>query len=225
MDDISQALGGERPKTPVEEAWHAEQERKKYDIIRVKNPTNQDFYVKYDTGRYQKIPANSTVDVPRYIATRYITHQKDAIIHAMSQTKHDEYMKEREAKGLPRYKSKWEENEETYSSSEYPKTNDDKLMEQVISDLWVGLVYEFGRDVPPQSMDPRAGEVNLTPQDVRIMEKFEKRKVDPNEQPSHTFAATPIPAPSVTPPPPAPESNFSKLSEALSPAEITNETS
>ena len=224
MDDIFQEMGGARPKTPIEEAWHQEQERKKYDIIRVKNPTSQDFYVKYDTNRFQKIAANSTVDVPRYIAVRYITHQKDAIIHAMAQQKHDEYMKERDEKGLPRYKSKYEENEETYNSSEYPKSNDPKLMEQIISDLWVGLVYEFGRDIPPQTMDPRAGEVNLTPADVQIMEKLDKKRVDPEDQPVTTYTSAPIPSSPIASAP-LPESGFSKLSQALSPDDITNEAS
>ena len=223
MDDLLNELGGTRPKTPIEEAWHQEQERKKYDIIRVANPTDKDFYVKYDTGRFQKIPAQSTIDVPRYIAVRYVAHQKDAIIHWMAQEQHDKYIKEREEKGLPRYKSKYEENEETYNSAEYPKTNDPKLMQEVMDKLWIGLVYEFGRDVPPSSIDPRSGEVDLKPAEVKIMEQMDKRRVDTSGEAPQVYQAAPISMPSipVNEPESTPPSSFSKLNDALSANDIT----
>lgn len=220
MDDIF----GQRPKTPFEEAWHAEQERKKYDIIRVKNPTNQDSYVKYDINRFQKIPANSTMDVPRYIAIRYVIHMKDTIIHAMSQKKHDDTMAERRVKGFPEYKTKWEENQETYMSDSYPKTNNEALMSQVMGELWVGLVYEFGRDVPPAG-DPRAGEVDLTPVATKIMDSFDKRRVEPDENSASVLRQDFIPRPIVNtppPPPPAPVLDFGNLKDSLV-SEVTNE--
>lgn len=213
-------------QTPVEEAWHKEQERKKYDIIRIKNPLSEDFYIKYDTNRYQKVPGNSTIDVPRYIALRYITHMKDQIINLTTQKMHDEYMRERREKGHPDFKSKWEENEETYMSSKYPKTNDPKVMAEIISDLWVGLVYEFGRDVPPSMVDPRSGEVDLTPPEMKILEGLDKKRVDPSERPQGLFNATPTvpPMPTPTPPPEQPfVSPFTQMSESLSVSDVTNE--
>ena len=106
MDDIY----GQKPKTPVEEAWHNEQRRKQYDIIRIKNPTDRDFYVMYDVNQYQKVPKHSTLDMPRYIAIRYVQHMKDEMINAMIKEKHDAEIKERQSKGFPGFKSKWEEN-------------------------------------------------------------------------------------------------------------------
>lgn len=223
MDDIQQAFGAAAPKTPVEEAWHNEQRRKQYDIIRVKNPTNQDFYVMYDVNQYQKIPANSTLDVPRYIAIRYVQHQKDNIINAMIKKKHDDHMAERAAKGMPNFKSKWEENEETYSSADYPKTNDPELMAQIMDELWVGLVHEFGRDVPPQAFDPRAGEVDLTPPEMKILEGLDKRRVTTTEAPVQQYGSAPIstPPPMIPQEPQVPQYGFSAMSEALSGDEIT----
>lgn len=216
MEDIFD----QKPKTPIEEAWHKEQERKKYDIIRVKNPTNEDMFVMYDVNQYQKIPANSNVDIPRYIATRYITHMKDKIIHSMSQKMHDDLIKEKKEKGQPAFKSKWEENEETYSSSDYPKTNDPKIMADVIGELWLGLVYEFGRDMPPAISDPRSGEVNLTPPEMQILEGLEKRRVAPQDRPPEVFQPVYTPAVEVIPQIPSP---FADLSQKLEVSDITNE--
>lgn len=221
MDDLSQAMGGIRPQSPIEEAWHNEQRRKQYDIIRVNNPTNEDFYVMYDVNQYQKVPANSKIDVPRYIATRYITHMKDRIINAMIADKHQKDMEERDKKGFPGYKSKWEENQETYMSSSYPKTDDPKLMTDVIDGLWVGLVYEFGRDIPPENVNPRSGEVDLTPPEMRILENLDKRRVDPSDTPVRTYQPTYTPPPSQVPV--APPSSFSQMNERLSASDVTNE--
>lgn len=214
-DNLTQAFGGPQPKTSVEEAWHREQERKKYDIIRVSNPTPKDFYVKYDTGRYQKIAANSTADIPRYMAIRYLTHMKDQILHEEAERMHDEYIAERDAKGLPRYTDKATENKETYETQAYPKTNDPVLIQKVFSQLWVGLVYEFGRDIPPEQSqnDPRSGEVDLTPPEIRIMEKLDNKRIDFEQSPVGEFQSSEPPAVSVSSP-------FSKLNEALTPGEI-----
>lgn len=230
MDDNFANFGGDRIKTPNEEAWHREQERKKYDIIRIKNPTGQDFYVKYDTNQYQKVPANSDIDVPRYIATRYIVHMKDYIVNETAKKMHDDYLKERKEKGHPEYKSKWEENEETYLSSEYPKTNDPKIMAEIIDKLWIGLVYEFGRDVPPDNQNPRSGEVDLTPPEIKILAGLEKRRVSPEDKPMATF----VPQHETPPMPPAPPSEapevltnipspFSSMNERLDANEVTRE--
>lgn len=208
MDDnssLDQAFGGTAPKTPVEEAWHNEQRRKQYDIIRVHNPTSQDFFVMYDVNQYQKIPANSTIDVPRYIAIRYLTHMKDHIINQQAQTKHDEHLKMRREKGFPDFKSKYEENEETYNAGDYPKTNDPKLMADVMDGLWIGLVHEFGRDLPPEHLNPRTGEVDLTPPETKIIDNLDKRRA-----PAQPIAAAPI------------TTSFRQMNQRLSPEEVTS---
>lgn len=179
MDDLdfSTAFGAPAPKTLVEEAWHTEQRRKQFDIIRVKNPTDEDFFVEYDTNQFQKIPANSEKDVPRHIAVRYLTHKTDTIINTMSQDKHDAELAERNKKGQPSFKNKYDENVETYERSDYPKLNDAKLRAEIMDQLWVGVVLESGRDVPPANGNPRSGEVDLTPMDVKIMEGLDRRRV------------------------------------------------
>ena|SRR5258708_1095203 len=125
--DVSIDLTGTKPKTLVEEAWHNEMKRKQYDIIRVKNPTNSDFYVEYDLNQHQKFPANSTLDVPRYIAERFIVHMKDQIVNDMSQKQHDKQIEERRSKGMPEFTSKYEENIATYNAANYRGTSNVEL--------------------------------------------------------------------------------------------------
>jgi hypothetical protein len=227
---------GQRVQTPAEEAWHFEQRRRMFDIIRVKNPTNQDFYVEYDINQHQRIPANSTIDIPRYIATRYVSHMKDKIVHDRSQKMHDDTVKERGAKGFPNYKSKWEENEETYNSADYPKSNDPKVIIPIINDLWVGLVYEFGKDTLPLQ-DSRSGEVNLTPVEQQVIEQMETKRVDPKDSPviqqdfqsqaiQPAFTSTPVEKPGFMPQVEDDKPDFSSLNETLnqrvSADEVTN---
>lgn len=226
MDDnsLNQAFGGAQPQSVIEEKWHQAMERKKYDIIRVKNPTAKDFYVMYDTNQYQKVAANSTIDIPRYIATRYVEHMKDEIVNARTQKMHDDYLAQRDAKGLPRYTDKATENKETYETDSYPKTDDPKVIAEIYDTLWVGLVYEFGRDMPPSNLDPRSGEVDVTPVSMKVLDTLNTKRVADTENPLNSFRAVPTPPPSATPPPmPEQPSGFSAMSEKLSANDVTQE--
>ena len=174
--DYSQGMTGQRPVTPLEEAWHAEQRRRQYDIIRVLNPLLEDFFVEYDTNQYQKIPAGTTRDIPRYIAERYCKHLADKIIHDISQKMHDDAIKERNAKGFANYKDKAEENHETYERADYPKTNDPKVADPIWNQLWVGLVSEVGRDIPPEVK--LTNDINLDPFDQQQLKRLTNKRVD-----------------------------------------------
>ncbi len=238
MDDsIAQAFGGDRIKTPVEEAWHNEQRRKQYDVIRVAFPKavtvkgksyelpHQDFFLEYDTNQYQRIVWGTTIDIPHYIAIRYVEHKKNDIVNFVAQQMHDAYLAERDAKGLPRYTDKHTENKETYENQAYPKTDDPQIIAEVYDQLWLGLVHEFGRDIPPTQNNPRAGEVDLTPTSQKIIDSFKSKRVAPVEgqsgvyQPQHE-ARPPMPQQQ----PPVQRANgFADLNKRLTPDEVTNE--
>lgn len=235
MDDsLNQAFGGQRPQAQLEQAWHEEQDRKRFDIIRVKNPATitvkgveyalpqKDFYQEYETNRHQKIPFNSVIDIPRYIAVRYVEHMKDLIVNLVTQKMHDDYLTERDRKGLPRYTDKATENKETYETDSYPKTNDSTIIAEIYNILWVGLVYEFGRDVPPTNNDPRSGEVDVTPISMKVLDTLNTRRVAEADSPLATFRATPIPPPMTQPVPEQP-SGFSAMNEKLSASDVTVE--
>lgn len=222
MDDFINDLGGPKPRSLVEEAWHIEQNRKKFDIYRVSNPTNEDFYVEYDTNQHQRIPARSTTDVPHYIAIRYVQRMKDHLINLEAQQMHDTYLKERDEKGLPRYTDKYTENKETYETNPYPKTNDPIKIAAIYDKLWLGLVYEFGRDQLPNNTNPRAGEVDITPAEQKILAGMEKRRVAPEDSPLQQYQARPMNVPSAQPPPmPQQPTGFADLRQKLSPEEVS----
>lgn len=222
MDDFDTSLSGTRPKTNLEEAWHNSQKRKQYDTIRVKNPTDEDFYVMYDTNQYQRVPKQATIDVPFHIAVRYVQHMKDKIINDRAKKMHDDFLLERQKKGLPMYTDKAVENNETYMLSTFPKTNDPKLIKEIYSDLWVGTVAFYGRDLPPEQVDTRSGEVDLTPVDTKVLDSLRDRRVD--------MGNTPHTAPEVNPPPyitntyvpPQVSSPFADMNDKLDASEITN---
>jgi hypothetical protein len=174
--DAYNVFGIRRPYTPSEQQWHREMERRSFDVIRVKNPDKEDFFLEYD-HRFHKVPANGTADIHRYLAVNYCRDKAVDIINQINDKLHREDLEKREKSGLPRYKDKYEENWDTYMSNKYPKTNDKDLLTKIYSDLWIGLVYEFGKD-EPVFVDKRSGEVDLTPLELKILRTLEGRRVD-----------------------------------------------
>lgn len=156
-----------------EELWHREMRRRSNDIIRVKNPTSNDFFVDWDHFIH-KIPANSTADVPRYIATKYCRDMKDHLINMENETKHKAIMDDRKLKGFPDYKSKWEENQETYMGPEYTRTNDYKVSTKIYDELWIGVVYEFGKDVVTSNSQIDS---DVTQNEMEILKKMDAKRV------------------------------------------------
>lgn len=230
-------MGLAHPKTPLEEAWHNEQRRKQYDIIRVSNPQTirvkgityelppVNFYIMYDVGQYQKVDYNCKIDLPRYIAVRYIQHKKDDIVNFINKKKHDEYIANRRSKGFPEFKDKATENAETYETVEYPKSNDPEVIREIYEQLWVGIVHEFGRDMPPTSFNSRSGEVDMTPPEMKVIDLLNKRKVNPDDNPVTQFQNIPQSAPPMQNPVstiPTPISPFANLNEKLTVNDITN---
>lgn len=223
MDNsLDEAFGNQqRPRTDVEAAWHTEQSRKQYDIIRVANPSHgtvkgigydfpqEDFYVKYDIQQYQKIPANSERDIPRFRAERYVEHMKDKWVNFVAKKMHDDYLADRDRKGLPKYTDKSTENKETYETEPYPKTNDATLIAEIYNQLWVGLVNKAGSDVPPE-MGARAGEVDQTPTSRKVLDSLAGKVISNANAPTV-----------VTDTPPPPPSPFATMNQKLAPEEVT----
>lgn len=231
QDNLDEVLGGQSPSTPfpVQEAWHNEQKRKQYDIIRIKNPSTitvkgidyelpaEDFYIEYDTNQYQRIPANSIRDIPRFRADRYVEHMKDKIINYVNQKLHDDFLAERDRKGLPRFVDKATENRETYETQDYPKTNDPEVIAEIFNQIWLGLVNKAGNDLPPD-MAQRSPELNVKPISQQILDKLRNKTVAPEDisypvQPEEVKRA-----PAVEPLRPT---GFSQMSDQLDAADVS----
>ena len=179
--DAFSVFGIQKPRTSAEEIFHRELERRSFDVIRVKNPDNKDFFVDWD-HRYHRVPANGTADLPRYIAVHYIRNKSVDIVNKLAQKMHDEFITDRRKKGLPEYQDKNIENNETYMTQQYPKTNDRELMTKIYSELWLGLVYEFGKDNPLPQQKATEYENDITPLEEKILRELGNRKVDLGEQ-------------------------------------------
>jgi hypothetical protein len=175
--DVTQVFGVRKPMTTKEEIFHRELERRSLDIIRVKNPDQADFFVEWDK-RYWKVPAQATLDVPRYIAIKYCKDKAVDTVNKLTDKMHIKDMEERSAKGLPAFESKWQEAQATYEQPRYPKTNDKELLSKLYSVYWVGLVYEYGKDTPVQYQNQAEAELDMTPIELKIIAELENRRVD-----------------------------------------------
>ncbi len=174
--DATQVFGVRKPLSTKEELFHRELERRSLDIIRVKNPDSADFIIEWDK-RYWRVPANGTLDVPRYLAIKYCKDKAVDTINSINAKMHTKDMEERAAKGLPAFESKWHEEQATYAQPRYPKTDDKELLSKLYSEYWVGLVYEYGKDQPVQTSQP-AEELDMTPIELKIIKELENRRVD-----------------------------------------------
>jgi len=175
--DAVNVFGVRKPLTNAQELYHRELERRSLDIIRVKNPDTQDFFAEWDK-RFWRVPADGTLDVPRYIAIKYCKDKAVDTINKINEKMHIKDMEERASKGLPAFASKWEEEQATYAQPRYPKTGDRELLSKLYSEYWLGLVYEYGKDQPQQVMNQATEELDMTPIELKIIKELEGRKVD-----------------------------------------------
>lgn len=178
--DATSVFGVQKPMSNTQEMFHRELERRSLDIIRVKNPDNKDFFIEWDK-RYWRVPAQGTLDVPRYIAIKYCKDKAVDTINHTADKLHETDIVNREKSGLPPFESKWHEQQATYVKSNYPRTNDKSLLTKLYSEYWVGLVYEYGKDNPMQTQsEPET--LDMTPIELKIIKEMENRRVDVVEQ-------------------------------------------
>lgn len=178
--DATQVFGVKKPMSTKEEVFHRELERRSLDIIRVKNPDNEDFFVEWDK-RHWNVKAQGTLDVPRYIAIKYCKDKAVDVINKLNDKMHASDIEDRAKKGLPAFESKWHEAQATTEQPRYPRTNDKELLSKLYSEYWVGLVYEYGKDEPMQQTQATE-ELDMTPVELKIIKEMEGRRVDLSEQ-------------------------------------------
>jgi len=175
--DATSVFGVRKPLTNAQELFHRELERRSLDIIRVKNPDTTDFFAEWDK-RYWRVPANGTLDVPRYIAIKYCKDKAVDTINKVNAKMHSQEMEDRQKKGLPPFESGWHEQAATYDQPRYPKTNDRELLSKLYGEYWVGLVYEYGKDAPMQAPNQPEETLDMTPIELKIIKELENRRVD-----------------------------------------------
>ncbi len=163
-DDQKQAI--------KDQAWRDEQVRRSNDIVRVYNPTEEDFVVVWEGFRH-KVPAKGTLDTVRYIAETYMRDMHVKLVNEENQKKGEEMLAKRSKSGAQPFESKWHENQEIWNK--LPKTDDRELKAKNYDILLVGMVKEFGKDDIPT----RSGNVplDLRSDDEKILESLRNKRV------------------------------------------------
>lgn len=198
------------PGMPMaQELWHAEQERKSHDIIRIGNPTDKDFFIQWGhPPKFFKVPAQGTLDVDRYLAEAYWRDMTVQMINEMGQKLGEELL-ERVGKQKPdvlldeylKQKEVWDK---------VPRTNDEKLLLELTPKLWLGLIRKHGLDIPQS--DSKYADVDLRTTQEKVLGDFENKVVDSFD------AAPPIQEPVQPEKPPVYVSKADLAKEVLSDA-------
>jgi len=158
--------------------------RKSRDVIRIYNPLDTDFKFFYD-GYPNVIKANSTKDVERYKAELYFKKISQYIIGQMGIAKGNELLEERRKRGVPEFLDKYVENREIWDK--VPKMDDPVLLKEIADKVILGLVEEYGMDLPENFGPGDAASIEGQPVDTYLSSLLEKRVNDrPVEAPVET---------------------------------------
>lgn len=144
------------------------------DIIRVYNPLDIDFRFLYD-GYPNTVKAKSYKDIERYKARLYVKKISQYIIGEMQQNVGTSLITKRRKRGLDEILEPYQENRQIWDKT--PRLNDPKLLEQIISEVVIGLVEEYGKEepLPEQRVTPRNP---LESTQESIFSKLTKVKID-----------------------------------------------
>lgn len=150
------------------------------DIIRIYNPLEFDYKYMWD-GYWNTVPAKSYKDVPRYKAKHFFKNISQYLIGQMQIKQGNDLLKKRDDRGLDKILDKYQENRQIWD--QVPKLNDENLLNQIAEDVLIGLVEEYGKDLPPETVkryQPKPEQSNL---DDQVFRKFASKIIDPTTTP------------------------------------------
>lgn len=170
--------------SPAQEAVKREMYRESQDDCMIYNPTENDFYI--DWEEYHHLVPNKNRDigwgngkreVKRFLADWYCRHMKDQIINELGDKEAQRLLQKRSFEGKEEYTDFFVKSNEVYSK--VPRTDDRKLMSELYPTLFLGVVREFGLDLPEQAtseaMDDKSTE-------EKVMEQLKKLKYVDNSE-------------------------------------------
>jgi hypothetical protein len=153
-------------------------QRKSLDTIRVFNPLANPFRFQWD-GFWHSVPANGTKDLPRYLAMHYFKKIAEYMIGQQALKEGEELLKLREKQFGKTFIDKYEENKEVWDR--VPKMNDPDLLTAIRDTVVLGLVEEYGYDMPePGESTPQ---IDFRSLEEQIFAGANKR-IDPDFMPS-----------------------------------------
>jgi len=132
---------------PQNDAWHAEQRRKSQDLIRVYNPTEEDYILIWDTERFiipskdhNKGWGNGMRVMQRYLAQKYTKEMVDKILTERQDKQLAERIIKLNTQGneYPTYNANMQ--------MQGLRTDSPSLREPLEDSIWLGIEEEFGVD-------------------------------------------------------------------------------
>lgn len=160
------------------EAWHKEQRRRSQDLIRVYNPTKEDYTLVWDDQKFV-IPARDKDKgwgkgmrvMQRYLAQKYTKEIVDKIL--------TEEMDKRIAERKESLQSRGNE-DPIYNANQqlqYTTRTDNKEMREPVEDkVWLGIEEEFGVDQEFVEIKPDVPMMQRDP-----FERLSKKRYQPDE--------------------------------------------
>jgi hypothetical protein len=181
-------MAEEKPKS----VFIQEMERRTNDLLRVYNPIEKDFVVKWDKKNGTKlfrVPAKTESVHIRYIAEKYVREMYQQIITERTDKAVIEENERRVAKGFAEM-LKYKE-QQPFESRFYNPTDEDA--KKIISILYVGIENEFGvdREAPPDESGVREEKPVFNRALESVME--EKKTSVPTPQEPTTPPLTEVP--------------------------------
>lgn len=137
-----------------------ELKRRSMDTIRVYNPLDTQFSFMYD--RYwHRVPAKTEKDFDRYLAMHFFKKICDYMIGQQILAKGEELKAIREKQMGKQYLDKYEENTEVWDR--VPTMNDPDLINEIRKIVIVGLVEEYGEDMPEEDLREPEAKIDFRP--------------------------------------------------------------
>lgn len=158
------------------EVSRREMQRRSLDTLRILNPLDYPFRYQWD-GFWHSVPAHGTKDVERYLANHYFKKISATIIGLQAQAFGDQLLKLREKQFGKSFIDKYEENKEVWDRA--PRIDDPDLLKQILDTVIVGLVEEYGMDLPIEGA-PDVPKVDMRSLHDQIFSKADK-KIAPRE--------------------------------------------
>lgn len=114
------------------------------DIVRVKNPLNQDFTFIYDLLPQQPVPGNGTKDMERYLFRRYLWAMMQHIYNQLTEARFDKAADAFSRNHPDVIDDPYLINEKIWLK--LPRFDDPVFQRKVHADCYVGVVLKFGRN-------------------------------------------------------------------------------
>lgn len=172
------------------DTWHREQRRKSQDLIRVLNPTQQDYILLWDQEKFLVPGQEKDMGwgkgmrvMQRYLAEKYVREMKDKLILQKQDQKLAEIKEKLEKSGAADVS--FNANMQL-TSVQGVRSDVPELIERYYEMLWLGIEEEFGMDDMSQIQD---NNTVPTTSERDVMDKFANKKYS---KPEEVVANAPI---------------------------------